>query len=120
MAGSDYDINGLLKQAIRFSASLNSLALEAERDENEEEKRVYSDQWPRKILEETCLINDNLAKYFRKKIKISEAEILTTSGFLNERYASNFGLLAPTRLSASLNTIKAKLLDLETLKNHNY
>lgn len=114
--GIDYDMNGLLKQAIRFSASLNTLALETEQDENREDRKTYSDQWPKRILEEVLVINKSLARYFRKKIKISESEALTAFGFLNGKCAANFGLMVPERLSTSLNTIKARLLDLETLK----
>lgn len=113
---ADETIEGILKQALRFTASLSSLALDADRDEDEEQPRKYSEQWATNISEELKSINPKLTANFKKKIKISDSDVLTQYGFVTENYVSNFGLLIPVRLSSSLNTVKAKLFDLETLK----
>ncbi|WP_075173942.1 hypothetical protein [Neptunomonas phycophila] len=113
---ADENIEGILRQAIRISASLSTLALDAEREEDEEQPRKYSEHWTRSIADEMRLISPHFASHFNKKIKVSDTDILTSYGFLTEKYVSNFGLLVPSRLSASLNSMKAKLFDLESLK----
>jgi hypothetical protein len=113
---ADENIEGILRQAIRISASLSTLALDAEREEDEEQPRKYSENWTRSIADEMRLISPHFASHFNKKIKVSDTDILTSYGFLTEKYVSNFGLLVPSRLSASLNSMKAKLFDLESLK----
>lgn len=113
---ADDSIEGILKQAIRFTASLSTLALDAEREEDEFQSKRYSEQWATSIFEEIKTINPHLSNCFKKRLKISESNLLTSFGFMNEKYVSNFGLLVPTRLSTSLNNVKAKLFDLEALK----
>lgn len=113
---ADDSIEGVLKQAIRFTASLSTLALDAEREEGEFQPKRYSEQWATSIFDEIKTINPNLSKCFKKRLKISESDVLTTFGFMNDKYVSNFGLLVPTRLSTSLSNVKAKLFDLEALK----
>lgn len=113
---ADENIEGILKQAIRISASLSTLALDAEREDDEEQPSKYSENWTRSIADEIRLISPHFSSHFNKRIKISDTDILTSYGFLTAKYVSNFGLLVPSRLSASLNSMKAKLFDLETLK----
>lgn len=116
---ADENIEGILRQAVRFTASLSTLALDADRDDDEEQPRRYSEQWARSIAGELKQINPHLASHFKQKIRISESNILTTYGFLTEGYVTNFGLLVPTRLSSSLSVVKAKLFDLESFKKSN-
>ncbi|MCH8549482.1 MAG: hypothetical protein LAT80_11450 [Balneolaceae bacterium] len=113
---ADENIEGILKQAIRLTASLSKLALDAEREDDDYQPKQYSEQWATSILDEIKIINPHLTNSFRQRLKISESNILTSFGFFNDKYVSNFGLLIPTRLSASLNNVKAKLFDLETLR----
>ncbi|MFC4653542.1 hypothetical protein ACFO3I_00755 [Rheinheimera marina] len=116
---ADENIEGILKQAIRFTSSLSTLALDAEREDDEYQPRKYSEHWTKSISDELKIIAPHFGSNFNRKIKVGDANILTTYGFLTDQYVTNFGLLIPTRLSASLNTIKAKLFDLETLKRSN-
>ncbi|EIN5961132.1 hypothetical protein ACYVL9_002966 [Vibrio fluvialis] len=117
----DYDLTGILKQAIRFSSSLSSLALDAERDDEEEDQpKRYSAKFSKSIQTELYAINSALDDSFNQKIKVSESDVLTPYGFMNDRYVSNFGLLVPTRMSGSLNAIKARIFDIEALKKSNY
>lgn len=115
-SAADENIDGILKQAIRFTASLSTIALDAERDEEDFQPKRYSEQWIASISDEMRIINPHLSSYFKKRMKVSDSNVLTTYGFLNEKYVSNFGLLVPTRLSTSLSNVKAKLFDLEALK----
>lgn len=115
------DINGILKQGLRFSASLSTLALDAERDDTDEvQPRRYTAKFSKTIKEQLKVINPKLVDSFNQKIKLSDSDALTTYGFMNDKYVSNFGLLVPARLSASINTIKAKIYDIEALKKSNY
>lgn len=115
----DETIEGILRQAIRFSASLSVLSLDAERGEDEQQPKRYIEQWASKIAHEVEILNPQFRKYFKSRVRISEVEIFTTFGFLNQKYASNFGLLVPEKLSGSLNAVKARLFDLESLKRAN-
>ena len=113
---ADENIEGILKQAIRFSASLSNLALDAERDDEDIQPKKQNEQWSRNIAEELKQINPQLLTCFNQKIKVSKSNIMTSYGFYTDTYVSNFGLLVPTRLSGSLSSVKAKLLDLESFK----
>ncbi|MGB3610676.1 MAG: hypothetical protein WA987_09915 [Cellvibrio sp.] len=113
---ADHDIDGIIKQAVRFTASLSNIAMDAEREEEEEQPKRYTEQWAKSICEEIRESNPLLVTYFGKRVQLSESKILTSYGFLKDSYVANFGLLLPTRLSSSLNMIKAKIFDLESLK----
>ncbi len=113
---SDNNIDGVLKQAIRFSASLSTLSLDAERDNDDQQPKRYTSRWATSIADELRTINPYLTSYFRQKIQIGDSGIQTTFGFCNDQYVSNFALLIPSNLSSSLTTVKAKILDLETFK----
>lgn len=112
---ADDDIEGILRQAIRFTSSLSSLALDADRDYEEDQPKRYSERWVRNIQDEIRRKKPNLISNFSKKIKLSEANVLTSYGFLMDTYVSNFGLLIPSRMSSSINAVKARLFDLESL-----
>ncbi|AVF75857.1 hypothetical protein AL539_20060 [Vibrio alginolyticus] len=117
----DDDLTGILKQAIRFSSSLSSLALDADRDEDEDvQPKRYSAKFSKNIQTELYNINSSLDDAFNQKVKVSESDVLTAFGFMNDRYVSNFGLLVPTRMSGSLNAIKARIFDIEALKKSSY
>lgn len=112
----DDSLSGILRQAVRMTASLGTLALEAERSEDEERpNQKQSEQWATKIFDEVRSIDPRLLDFFGKRIQLSNALLHTKFGFYNDAYASNFGLMVPTRLSASINSIKAKIYDLESL-----
>lgn len=115
-AAADENINAILKQGVRFSSSLSTLALEADREEDDTQPKPYSERWTKSIIEEMERVNPLLINNFKTRVRLSGSEILTTFGFVNEKYASNFGLLIPTRLSNSLNTLKARVFDLEAFK----
>jgi len=110
------DLNGILRQAIRLSASLSTLSLEADRDNEDGQAKKYSSRWATDIAEQLRIINPDLTAFLKRKIKIGDSGIYTTFGFSNDIYASNFALLVPTNISSSLNFVKAKLLDLETFQ----
>lgn len=112
----DDNIDGILRQSIRLTSSLSTLALDADREPDDYQSRKYTEQWARSISDELKNINPSLNEFFNKKMRTSEANVLTTYGFYTDVYTSNFGLLVPTRISSSLNSLKAKLFDLESLK----
>lgn len=113
---SDSSIDGILKQAIRFSASLSTLSLDAERDEDDQQPRKYTSRWATHIADELKLINPSLLPFLKQKISLGGSGVQTTFGFLNDKYVSNFSLLIPSNLSSSLTSVKAKILDLESLR----
>ncbi|PMI33537.1 hypothetical protein BCT30_05035 [Enterovibrio norvegicus] len=119
----DENMTGILKQGLRFCASLSQLSIDAERDDVEEvQPKRYSSKFSKKIKNIIQGTHPSLMANFHQKIKISESgsDALTEYGFLNDRYVTNFGLLLPSRLSSSLNIIKAKIYDIESLKKSSY
>lgn len=113
----DDNLHGIFRQAIRLSASLGTLSLEAERsDEDEQSGQRQTEQWATKIFDELCNLRPSLQNFFGTRVRLSGVDVHTKFGFYNDVYASNFGLIVPSRLSASINTIKAKVYDLESLK----
>ncbi|MBM1023153.1 hypothetical protein QQF54_09090 [Lelliottia sp. V106_10] len=112
----DDTLSGIVKQAVRLTASLGTLTLEAIRDEEDYlPNQKQSEQWATKISDETRLLNPKLADFFGSRVQLSSAKLHTKFGFYNDMYASNFGLMVPSRLSASISSIKAKVYDLESL-----
>lgn len=117
----DVDLNAILKQGLRFTASLSALSIDAEREDADEvQPKRYTSQFSSNIKDQLELINPRLTNCFNQKIKIAGSDALTAYGFINDRYVTNFGLLVPSRLSASMNIIKAKIYDIEALKKSNY
>lgn len=116
----DDNLSGIFRQAIRLSASLGTLSLEAERSEEDEQVgQKQTEQWATRIFDESRRLNPTLNDFFGTRVRLSGVNVHTKFGFYNDVYASNFGLMVPSRLSASINTIKAKVYDLESLKKSN-
>ncbi|EMM8814861.1 hypothetical protein ABLV25_05745 [Klebsiella sp. GG_Kp147] len=112
----DDSLSGILRQAVRLTASLGTLTLEAERSEDDDRaSQKQSEQWSTRISDEARKLNPKLSDYFGTRVQLSSAQLHTRFGFYNDIYASNFGLMVPSRLSASINSIKAKVYDLESL-----
>lgn len=110
------NLDEILRQAVRFSASLSALSLDADRSDDDEQPRKYSEHWSRSISAAMKQVNPQLIQSFGQKVQLGEANVATSFGFMYGDYSANFGLLVPSRLAASLNNVKAKLLDLETFK----
>ena len=99
-----------------FAPSLGTLTLEAERlEDDDRSSQKQSEQWSTRISDEARKLNPKLSDYFGTRVQLSSAQLHTRFGFYNDIYASNFGLMVPSRLSASINSIKAKVYDLESL-----
>lgn len=117
-AAADNNINGILRQAISFSASLSTLALEAEREEeNDTAPHKNNETWVASISDLFQSYNLDARRFFNQKLQVtSTSEISTTYGFLTDKYVSNFGVLSPLRPGQSINTVKTKLYDLIALQ----
>lgn len=112
----DDSLIGILRQAVRITASLGTLTLEAERSEEDNRpNEKQSEQWATRISDLVKISRPDLSDYFGTRSQLSAEHIYTKFGFMNDVYASNFGLLVPSRLSNSINSIKAKVYDLESL-----
>lgn len=113
----DDNLPGIFRQAIRLTSSLGTLSLEAERSEEDEQSgQKQTEQWATRIFDESSILCPSLNGFFGTRVRLSGVNVYTKFGFYNDKYASNFGLIVPSRLSASINTIKAKVYDLESLK----
>ncbi len=114
----DSDIYKIARQAIQFSSSLSSLSMAAERDyEDFKESNKQSERWQESIIREVLTINPNYKKCFKVKVELGNSNVKTQFGFLTASTAINFAIVSPVRSAASLNNIKARILDLDYLKN---
>ncbi|EHZ2549488.1 hypothetical protein [Vibrio vulnificus] len=116
--GLDIDIDGIIAQGLRFSSSFSTLLIDSKNDLANKRKRE-SNRFSNLIFKHVFSLNPSLKDSFNRRIKVSDSEAMTTFGFLNDKYVSNFGLLVPTNLSGSLTNIKARIFDIEALKKSN-
>lgn len=115
------DLNGILKQAIQLSASLSSLALTVEKDEESQASQVKKENqnWVKTIKDLVIARKPELASYFDAQYQVaSNSPIKSKLSFASPNYVANIGILQPTRLSPSVQALKSKILDIEMF-NHN-
>lgn len=116
---ADDSVFKVAQQAIQRSSSLSSLSMAAERDYDDELKQSYkvSQRWQEAVIKDVLSKMPSFENYFKVKIAIDRSKTKTQFGFLSDRTAINFGVLSGFGHSSSLNTIKARILDLEHLMN---
>lgn len=117
---SDYSLSGIFKQALIQSSSLGSLAMLSNHGEDDIKTKKHNDTWAQSIFTKVLNIDNKYKSNIRRKIEIGTTGTKTTYHFMTNSYVSNMGMIFPHRLSSSINIIKAKLLDLETLYKSNY
>lgn len=114
------DINGILRQAIQFSASLSSLALAVEHNEESQSNQVKKEntRWANAVKALVVNRNPALSRYFDAQYQATEkSPIKSKLSFASPNYVANVGTLQPTRLSPSVQSLKSKILDIEIFKN---
>lgn len=114
------DINGILRQAIQFSASLSTLALTVEHNEETLSTQVKREntRWVNIIKELVVSSKPTLSPYFDAQYQATEkSPIKSKLSFASPSYVANLGILQPTRLSPSAQSIKSKILDIEIFKD---
>lgn len=112
----DDSLNGLLNQAFRMTASLSQIAMDAEAEDDEAVPSKQDQQWPNSIMDNIRLTNPLLVKHFKQTVPLTNNSKVKY-GFMNGSCAINFGLIVPTRLSSTIQIAKAKIFDLQLLKN---
>lgn len=112
----DVDIEGIIDQGLRFSSSFSDLLENnVPNTSSSDRKRIYT-RFSNNILKQVADIDPTLTESFNRRVRVADSDVKTSFGFLNDKYASNFGLLTPNNLSSSLNNIKARIFDIEALK----
>lgn len=116
---ADDNIFKIAQQAIQRCSSLSSLSMAAENDYEEETKQSQkiSQRWQESVIRSVLNKQPKFSEYFKVKIEIDRSKTKTQFGFLSDKSAINFGVLSGFGHSSSLNTIKARILDLEHLMN---
>ena len=118
--GRAQDIDGLLNQAIKFSSSLSADSMwDLQLMDLKAAKGGASEieKWSKQVKDVVVNKNINLISCFNQKVSLRDsAYIKAHYGFINDKYASSFGLLLPNRMAASIKEIKLKLFDIELLK----
>lgn len=119
--GADDDIYKIAQQAIQRTSSLSSLSMAAERDyeENSKQTQKITQRWQDSVMDCVLEKKPNFENLFKVKIEIDKSKTKTQFGFLSDKSAINFGVLSGFGHSSALNTIKARMLDLEHLMNSN-
>ncbi|CDU15770.1 hypothetical protein [Vibrio coralliirubri] len=112
----DIDLVGVIEQAVRFSSSLSNLLSEGISSTPENRPKRTNNKFSTSIQREIEQLKPSLIPSFNQRVRVAGSETLTSIGFLNEKYATNFGLLVPNNLSSSLTNIKARIFDIEALK----
>ena len=109
-------IDGIIKQGMQMTASLNRLALTAEHEEDDEPKTV-SDEFAKKIKEGVISEYPHLEHFFNKKVKkVYGKDLTTTYNLITQSYAANFKSIQPTSIQQGMNAAKVKIYDLHALK----
>lgn len=118
---ADDSVFKVAQQAIQRCSSLSSLSMAAERDYDDDSKQNHkvSQRWQEAVIKSVLVKMPSFEDYFKVKIAIDRSKTKTQFGFLSDRTAINFGVLSGFGHSSSLNTIKARILDLEHLMNSN-
>ncbi|TWD36113.1 hypothetical protein FB440_1115 [Vibrio crassostreae] len=118
---ADDSIFKVAQQAIQRSSSLSSLSMAAVQDYEDDSQQDLktSQRWQESVIRSVLDIQPKFEPYFKVKVEIDQSKIKTQFGFLSDRSAINFGVLSGLSHSSSLNTIKARILDLEQLMNSN-
>lgn len=112
----DDSLNGLLNQAFRMTASLSQIAMDTEAEDEDTTPNKPDQQWSTQIGERIRTINPLLLQHFSKTISLKNNSKVKC-GFMDGHCAINFGLIVPSRLSLTVNATKAKVFDLQLLKN---
>lgn len=110
------DLNGILRQAIQLSASLSSLALASEQNEDTQSGLVKRENqnWLKTVKEIVISRKPDLADYFDTQYQASlKSPVKSKLSFVGPNYVANIGTLQATRLSPSVQAIKSKILDIE-------
>ena len=111
-----HNIEGMLRQAIEFSASLNNLTISKENKSSSPNETLghFAKNVRDKVLEKQPL----LSSYFNREAEVlQDNRVKTKFGFLNNRYAANLVAIRATSLANNVNTAKAKILELQALKS---
>ncbi|MDY5106087.1 MAG: hypothetical protein SPE78_02910 [Actinobacillus minor] len=115
------DIDGILRQAIQLSASLSSLALTVEHNEETQSSQVKKEnaRWANTIKELVISRKPALKVYFDAQYQATEkSPIKSKLSFAAPNYVANIGILQPTRLSPSVQSLKSKILDIEIFNDN--
>jgi hypothetical protein len=112
------DIDGIIRQAVRMTASLSALDMSGAPMVPVERILIPADdRWPKQFETEAVRRDSRLQRFFNQKIAISEPSKPLSFFFLSDKIAMNTGRLIPGRgLSAYLEHNKARLLDLRVAR----
>lgn len=115
--GMANDKNGILRQAIIQCGSLSSIAQDNEDDDEGEIQELESVRDFRKnIFLGLKERSPSLLGVLNQKVKFTDSTVDTKFHVLTGKYASNIGLLSPTRSTESIGRIKIQLFDLKHFK----
>lgn len=112
-AAASSNLEGIVKQAMRFTASLNDLSMTAERDEDPAPRK---DEFAKKVTDGVLDHSPEYKIFFNKKMQVSGQNLKTPFNIIAGQYAANFRSLNVRNLSQSMSIAKSKIYDLECLR----
>jgi hypothetical protein len=115
--GAGNSLEEIARSGLMLCSSLVEKIAEAEEIE-ERRAAVSMSRLERLVKEKALTIRQSLEINFNRQFKYSTTARATRIGFVGQRLAANFGLLAPPYLSTQVKDAKAKLWDLAQIKEY--
>lgn len=119
ITGHVNDLTMMVRTVARNHAFLSAMSDFTAADESIADDSPATDRWATMVREATTLLRPNLAVAFNRQLKLT-SKGTTKFDFVNEHLAAQLGRIIPGHgISGLVKTAKAKLWDLETLREYN-
>lgn len=119
ITGRVNDLTMMVRTVARNHAFLSAMSDFTAADESIAEESPATDRWATMVKEATTLLRPNLGAAFNRQLKLT-SKGTTRFDFVGQNLAAQLGRIIPGHaISGLVKTAKAKLWDLETLREHN-
>lgn len=118
-SGRVADLTTMVRTVARNHAFLSAMSDFSAADEGIADDSPATDRWATMVKEATTLIRPNFSDLFNRQLKLTSKGI-TRFDFFGQNLAAQLGRILPGHgISGLVRTAKAKLWDLETLREYN-
>lgn len=113
------DLTMMVRTVSRNHAFLSALSDFTSADESAADDSAGTERWTKMVKDATTLIRPDLTNAFNRQLKLT-SKGTTRFDFVGQNLAAQLGRIVPGHgISSLVKTAKAKLWDLETLREHN-
>lgn len=118
-AGHVADLTTMVRTVARNHAFLSAMSDFSAADDSVADDSPGTDRWAKMVKEATTLIRPSFTDLFNRQLKLTSKGI-TRFDFVGQNLAAQLGRILPGHgMSGLVKTAKAKLWDLETLREYN-